>query len=139
MADSKKELKIQLVNELIQLWLELQYEIDECMESSEITPQMEEKCMHTKTRIAQRKQMAKDLIGEDFSCNGGMTKVLLGIPSLDLLKDQSPIIVSNLRNIWHEAFIALNQLAGNLKLEKDYGGGTERKKKSLLGKLIGRG
>jgi|GEM_PF-2198348 len=141
MKDDKIDYKIQLVGELITLWSELQKVIDEALEAPDITEQMEDRCMTVKTRIAQRKQLAKELIGEAFNCNAAMVKVLLGIPTLDLLKRQSPIIISNLRNVWHDAFIALNELAGNLRIQREEqakSGKSGKSKKGVFARLGGR-
>jgi len=133
------ERKIRLINELIVLWQELQVEIDDSLECPEIDDEMEDRCMGTKTKIAQRKQLAKEMIGSEFSCNGAIVKVLLGVPTLDLLKRQSPIIIANLRNVWHDAYIALNQLSGSLKIQlSEESKGEKKKGGSLLGRLFGR-
>lgn len=141
MSGNNLDLKIRLVTELISLWTELQKDIDDGLESPDISQQMEDRCMAIKTKIAQRKQLAKELIGDQFNCNSAMVKVLLGIPTLDLLKRQSPIIVSNLRNVWHDAFIALNELAGNLKIQRDEEGGSSKGKPKGKGlkRLFSRG
>lgn len=137
MSDKKLETQIQLINELTALWVEFQKEIDEALEVPEVTEALEDRCMATKTKIAQRKQLAKELIGDAFNCNGPIVKVLLGVPTLDLFKQQSPIIISNLRNVWHDAFIALNQLSGSLKIQRDEGKSSS-KKGSFLTRILGR-
>ena len=140
MKDNKLDFKIQMVNELVTLWSELQKVMDEGLEAPDITEQMEDRCMAVKTKIAQRKQLARELIGELFNCNSAIVKVLLGVPTLDLLKRQSPIIISNLRNVWHDAFIALNQLSGNLRIQKEEEekGGKGKGKKGVFARRGGR-
>jgi len=141
MPEAKFDQMIQLVNEITSLWSELQKSIDESLEAEEITEQMEDRCMMIKTKIAQRKQLAKEMIGERFNCNSAIVKVLLGVPTLDLLKRQSPIIISNLRNVWHDAFIALSELAGNLKIQAEEKKSPTKTKatKGLLGRVLRRG
>ena len=138
MKDDKIDFKIQLINEITSLWSELQKAVDEGLEAPDITEQMEDRCMVIKTKTAQRKQLAKELIGDQFNCNAAMVKVLLGLPTLDLLKRQSPIIISNLRNVWHDAFIALNELAGNLRIQKEEQVRGSKGKKGVFARLGGR-
>jgi hypothetical protein len=141
MADKNLDRKLRLVNELIILWQELQVEMDAALEAPAVDDEMEDRCMATKTKIAQRKQLAVELMGQDFSSGGGIVSVLLGIPTLDLFKRQSPIVISNLRNVWHDTFIALNQLAGNLKIQaqEEGKGGSQKKSGGIFGKIFGRG
>lgn len=139
MADSKMELKLRLVNEIIALWQDLERQIEQALESPAIDTELEDRCMATKTKIAQRKQLAKEMVGEEFNCDGAIVKVLLGVPTLDLFKSQSPIIIANLRNVWHDAYIALNQLSGSLKIQMtDSPKKDGKKKSSFLGRLVGR-
>ena len=130
MIDKKAEFKLRLVSELITLWQELERQVEEGIESPVVDDELEDRCMATKTKIAQRKQLAKEMIGEQFTINGAMVKVLLGIPTLDLYKRQSPIIIANLRNVWHDAFIALNQLAGSIKIQMSESKDSGKKKGS---------
>jgi len=139
MPRSKIDLKIRLVAEMIQLWQELQLEIDAALESPHVDEESEDRCMAHKTKIAQRSQLAKEMLGGDYTCHGAVEKVLLGIPTLDLFKRQSPIIVANLRNVWHDAYIALNQLAGNLRVVKETTGSSSKAKGgSFFKRLLGR-
>ena len=137
MADtSVVDRKHKMIIELIGLWQEFQSEMDDAVAAPQIEDELEERCMRTKTRIAQKKQQAKELLGEQFNSNSAIVKVMLGVPTLDLYTRQSPILISNLRNVWHDAFIALNQLAGTLKLEKSKV--PVKSERSFFGKFFGK-
>jgi hypothetical protein len=121
--------KIELVEELTGLWVQLQKDMDEALESPEVSQQLEDRCFKVKTQIAQLSQLASEWI-QEYNSHSAVRKVLLGVPTLDLLKGQSPIVISNLRNVWHDAFIALNQLVGSLRIEMEEAQTGGKKKKS---------
>jgi hypothetical protein len=138
MADTKWRLKLRLVNEISRSgknWSGRRTGVGK----PSIDTELEDRCNGAKTKIAQRKQLPMKC-RDEFNCDGAIVKVLLGVPTLDLFKNQSPIIVANLRNVWHDAFIALNQLAGSLKIQMTDSPkkGGKTKKGSFLGRLTGR-
>lgn len=119
MIDRKLEHAIQEVQEFIVLWNNFFLVLEEASRSEETLGWDEQKdteFLKMKAQIAYRKQVLLDSLGkDDFNMAGDVKKVLEMCPSLDILSGESPIKINTIRGLWHEVFIALNKLVGQLK------------------------
>jgi len=122
MIDKKLEREIQEIQELIGLWNTFFQILEAATRSEEPLGWDEQKdteFLKLKAQLAFRKQVLIDSLGkEEFSMAKDIKKVLTMCPSLDILSGESPIKINTIRSIWHEVFIALNKLIGNLKARK---------------------
>ena len=64
---------------------------------------------------------------------GDVMKVLIECASLDSLQNESPIKINSIKGQWHEAYIAMSKLLGQIKERK-----VEEAKKGKLTKIFGR-
>ena len=94
---------------------------------------MEEEFLKLQSRIAMRKQILACALGEDFGVGGDVMKVFIECPSLDTLQSESPIKINSIKGQWHEAYIAMSKLLGQLKERR-----AEEAKKGKFAKIFGR-
>ena len=99
------------------MWMEFFRQMEEGLKAPILTQEIEMEFLKLKTRIAVRKQMLVNSLGERFGVGDDAIKVIYEAVSLESLRKEMPIRISNLKTQWHEAQIALNRLIGALKEE----------------------
>jgi hypothetical protein len=115
------------------MWRDFFQKLEVGIKAPDLTAEMEEEFLKLKTRIAMRKQILLRLLPDDFSMADDIMKVLIESPSLDALRSESPIKINAIKGQWHEVFIALNKMMGQIKDRK-----AEEAKKGFFAKLLSR-
>ena len=113
--DVPGEVLVQRLQELAKLWQKymdiftysMQHEIDEEKQKEFLNLQLE---------ITRRAQFLSSAIPNSlFDLWKDMKKLLVQTPTLEILKNEVPIRISNFRSLWHDTSIALNQKQGQLR------------------------
>ncbi len=99
------------------MWRELFRQMVEGIKAPILTQEVESEFLKLKTRIAVRKQILVNALGERFGMGDDAMKVIYEAVSLEALRKEMPIKISTLKTQWHEVEIALNRLIGTLKEE----------------------
>jgi len=116
MIDKKLEQEIKDVQEFTVIWNDFFQMFETGLMSEEWDEETDAKFLKLKAQIAFRKQVLLDSLGGDeFGMAKDIKKVIAMCPSFDLLRGESQIKISTIRSMWHEVFIALNKLIGQLK------------------------
>lgn len=115
------------------MWRDFFQKLEAGVKAPELTPEMEDEFLKLKSRIATRKQLLVNLLPDDFNMGDDTMKVLIESPSLDALRNESPIKINAIKGQWHEVFIALNKMMGQIKDRK-----AVEAKKGFLSKIFKR-
>jgi len=137
MIDKSLERNIHLLKEVAELWNEYSLIINKVVDSeNEPEEQLEEEFLKLKAKLAYRSRLLKNYMGSDLDLGPGIIKVISMTPALDILHQDSPIIKSRVKSLWHEVFIALNKLSGTLRSQHEYVSGIGAMQ-SLIMKIKG--
>lgn len=105
----------QRFNEMINLWQKYINLFDLALETEDYSHDQQEEFLKLQLDITRRAQLLRIAIPENlFDVWKDMKKLLLQTPTIDILKKEAPIKISNLRSIWHEVSISLKQKQGHL-------------------------
>lgn len=115
------------------MWREYFQKLEAGLEAGELSAEMEDEFLRLKCRIAMRKQYLAGMLPEHFTMGEDAMKVLTESPSLDALRNESPIKINSIKGQWHEVFIALNKMMGQIKERK-----AEESKKGFFAKVLKR-
>jgi len=121
------------VSEFVSMWRDFFQKLEKGVAAPVVTPEMEEEFLKIQSRISMRKQMLASILGEDFGMGSDVMKVLIECASLDSLQSESPIKINSIKGQWHEAYIAMSKLLGQLKERR-----AEEAKKGKFAKIFGR-
>jgi hypothetical protein len=105
------------VGRFLQMWREFFRQMDEGLKAPILTQEIESEFLKLKTRIAARKQVLVNSLGERFGMGDDAMKVMYEAVSLESLRKEMPIRISSLKTQWHEVDIAVNRAIGALKEE----------------------
>lgn len=128
-----QDIAFRQATEFSSLWRELFQKLEAGLKAQELTPEMEDEFLKLKSRIALRKQMLVNVLADEFTVGDDAMKVLIESPSLDAMRNESPIKINSIKGQWHEVFIAVNKMMGRIKEKK-----VEEAKKGFLAKVFKR-
>lgn len=110
-----QEIIEQRFNEMISLWQKYINLFDKATETEEYSHEQQDEFLKLQLDITRRAQLLRIAVPENlFDVWKDMKKLLLQTPTIDILKKEAPIKISNLRSIWHEVSISLKQKQGHL-------------------------
>jgi hypothetical protein len=115
------------------MWRDFFQKLEKGIAAPVVTPEMEEEFLKLQSKISMRKQMLSCTLGENFGMGDDVMKVLIECPSLDSLQNESPIKINSIKGQWHEAYIAMSKMLGQIKERK-----AEEAKKGKFAKIFGR-
>jgi len=105
----------QRFNEIINLWQRYINLFDKAIETEQYSHEQQEDFLKLQLDITRRAQLLRIAIPENlFDVWKDMKKLLLQTPTIDVLKKEAPIRLSNFRSMWHEVSISLKQKQGQL-------------------------
>ncbi len=118
-------------NEMIKLWKKYMILFDQAVAADDYSKELQEEFCKLQLEITRRAQFLRVAIPENlFDVWKDMKKLFVQTPTIDILKKEAPVRLSNFRSIWHDVSISLNQKQGHLKavlVEKE-----EEKKKGFF-------
>ena len=119
MIDRDIELKIKRVKEFIQLWIKFHDMYKNALSRDTITPEEETAFLETKSLIARRYQALKDFLGLENSYDDKTFDVISQVLSLKSVAVISDLSLNKIENDWHNSYILLNKIFGELEGKKD--------------------
>lgn len=110
------EILNQRLQEMIKLWQKYMEYFSQGLESEELSSEAEKDFRGLQVEITRKCQYLSAAIPENlFDLWKDIKKLIVQTPSLEILKKEVPIRISNFRSQWHEVSIALNQKQGQLR------------------------
>jgi hypothetical protein len=115
MIDKKLELKIKRLKEFTQLWVKFHDMYKNSISLGTISPEAERTFLDTKSLIARRYQALKDLLELSSSYEDRTFDVISQVLSLKSVSAISDLSLNKIENDWHNSYIQLNKLLGELE------------------------
>ena len=115
MVDRELELKIKRLKEFMQLWVKFHNMYKEAISRDTISPEQENTFLETKSLIARKYQALKEQLGITPSYEDKTFDVISQVLSLKTVAAISDISLHKLENDWHNSYILLNKLLGELE------------------------
>ena len=119
MIDRELELKIKRVKEFMQLWIKFHDMYKDALSRDTITPEEEAAFLETKSLIARRYQALKDFLGLANTYEDKTFDVITQVLSLKSVATISDLSLNKIENDWHNSYILLNKMLGELEGKKD--------------------
>ena len=119
MRDKDLELKIKRVKEFMQLWIKFHDMYKSSISRDTISPEEEKTFLGTKSLIARKYQALRDLLGIDSSYDDRTFDVISQVLSLKGVAAISDLGMHKIENDWHNSYIQLNKLLGELEGKQD--------------------
>lgn len=121
------------VGEFVSMWRDYFQKLESGIGAPVVTAEKEEEFLKLQARIAMRKQILQNALPDNFTMGDDVMKVMIECPSLDALQNESPIKINSIKGQWHEGYIALSKMLGQIKERK-----AEEAKKGKFPKIFGR-
>jgi hypothetical protein len=115
MIDKELELKIKRLKEFMQLWVKFHDMYKKAISRETISPEEENIFLETKSLIARKYQALKDYLGIDPSYEDRTFDVISQLLSLKSVAAISDLSLHKIENDWHNSYILLNKLLGELE------------------------
>ena len=119
MVDKELELKIKRVKEFMQLWIKFHDLYKSSINRDTVSPEDEKNFLETKSLIARKYQALKDLVGITSSYDDRTFDVVSQVLSLKGVAAISDLSLNKIENDWHNSYIQLNKLLGELEGRQD--------------------
>jgi len=119
MINRNLELKIKQLKEFMQLWIKFHDMYKESVSRSAISPEEEKTFLETKSLIARKYQALKNRLDMESSSDDRTFDVISRVLSLKGVAAISDLGISKIENDWHNSYIHLNKLLGELEGEKE--------------------
>lgn len=119
MIDKELEKKIRQTKEFMQLWVKFHEMYKSALKQDSISPQEESDFLETKSLIARKYQVLKSLFGAGDHYDDRTFDVISQILSLKGVSSISDISLTKIENDWHNSYILLNRLLGDLESRHD--------------------
>jgi hypothetical protein len=119
MIDKELELQIKRVKEFMQLWIKFHDMYKNSLSREAISPEDEKTFLETKSLIARKYQALKTLLGTSVSYDDRALDVVSHVLSLKGVADISDVSMRKIENDWHNSYIQLNKLLGELEGRQD--------------------
>ena len=133
MVDKELELKIKRVKECMQLWVKIHDMYKNAVNRDTISPEDEKTFLETKSIIARKYQALNDLLGTGSSHEDKTFDVVSQVLSLKGVSAISDLSLNKIENDWHNSYIQLNKVLGELEGRQD-----NLRQISRIGLLAGR-
>jgi len=115
MVDKELELKIKRLKEFMQLWIKFHDMYKNSLSRDTISPEEEKSFLETKSLIARKYQALKDQLGIGSSYDDRTFDVISQVLSLKSVAAISDLSMHKIENDWHNSYIQLNKLLGELE------------------------
>ena len=119
MIDKELEKKIRQTKEFMQLWMKFHELFKSALKSDSISQQEEDDFLETKSKIARRYEALKNSIGPDSHYDDRTFDVISQVLSLKSVVSVSDISLGKIESDWHNSYILLNRLLGDLESQKE--------------------
>ena len=119
MIDKELELQIKRVKEFMQLWIKFHDMYKNSLSRETISPEDEKTFLDTKSLIARKYQALKTILGTGVSYDDRALDVVSHVLSLKGVADISDVAMKKIENDWHNSYIQLNKLLGELEGRQD--------------------
>lgn len=133
MVDRELQRRIKRLKEFMQLWVKFHDMYKDAISRETITPKEEDAFLQTKSLIARKYQALKDYLGIASSYEDKTFDVISQLLSLKSVAAISDLSLRKIENDWHNSYILLNKLLGELEGKQD-----SLRKISRLGLIIKR-
>ena len=118
MRDSRLEERIKLLKEFINEWVKFRSFL-KIGAAGKASPEREEEFMKLKSLIARKYQHLTSLMGESFSADESLMKVVSRVASLKRVAEMTPETGRlGIEDEWHSSFIRLNENLGDMEGER---------------------
>ncbi len=115
MIDRELELQIKRLKEFMQLWVKFHDMYKNALSRETISPEEESTFLDTESLITRKYQALKDYLGIDSSYEDKTFDVISQVLSLKSVAAISDISLHKIENDWHNSYILLNKLLGELE------------------------
>ncbi len=115
MVDRELELKIKRLKEFMQLWIKFHEMYKSSISRETISPEDEKTFLDTKSLIARKYQALKDFLEIASSYDDKTFDVISQVLSLKSVSAISDLSMNKIENDWHNSYIQLNKLLGELE------------------------
>lgn len=115
MVDRELELKIKRLKEFMQLWIKFHEMYKSSISRETISPEDEKAFLDTKSLIARKYQALKDFLEITSSYDDKTFDVISQVLSLKSVSAISDLSMHKIENDWHNSYIQLNKLLGELE------------------------
>jgi hypothetical protein len=119
MIDKNLESKIKRVKEFTQLWIKFHDMYKNAVNRETITPEEEKAFLETKSLIARKYQALKEYLGVSSSYDDRTFDVISQLLSLKGVATTSDLSLHKIENDWHNSYIVLNKLLGELEAKEE--------------------
>ena len=119
MRDKGLELKIKWLKEFMQLWIKFHDMYKNAVSRDTISPEEEKAFLETKSLIARKYQALKDSLEIGSSYDDKTFDVISQVLSLKGVAAISDLSLHKIENDWHNSYIQLNKLLGELEGKQD--------------------
>ena len=133
MVDRELERKTKRLKEFMQLWVKFHDMYKDALSRETISPKEENAFLETKSLIARKYQALKDFLGIASSYDDKTFDVISQLLSLKSVAAISDLSLHKIENDWHNSYILLNKLLGELEGKQE-----ALRKVSRLGVIIRR-
>ena len=118
MRDSRLEERIKLLKEFINEWVRFRSFL-KIGAAGKASPEREEEFMKLKSLIARKYQHLTNLMGESFSADERLMKVVSRVASLKAVAETAPDTGQrSIEDEWHSSYIRLNENLGDMEGER---------------------
>ncbi len=131
MRDKNLELQIKRLKEFMQLWITFHDMYKSAIKRETITPEEEQSFLETKSLIARKYQALKDQLKVSSNYEYRTFDVISQVLSLKSVAAISDLSLNKIENDWHNSYIVLNKLLGELEGKQE-----ELRKVSALGLML---
>lgn len=115
MIDRGLELKIKRLKEFMELWIKFHDMYKDAISRETISPQEEHAFLETKSIIARKYQALRDQLEISSSYEDKTFDVISQLLSLKSVAAISDLSLHKIENDWHNSYILLNKLLGELE------------------------
>ena len=119
MKDKALQRRIADLQELIELWSQFYGVIEAVKKGTDLTDENDRGFLDVKSNIARKFQAMADKFEQRTFPEDDITHVLSQAVSLEQISKMSSYTMSQLENIWHRVYIAMNRILGHLEHERD--------------------